>query len=41
MDAEKLLVHNSSQREAIEGVHTYVVYSLRVLDFAYSERRGI
>lgn len=36
MNAEELLVEESGQRQAVEGVHAGVVHLLRVLDFTCS-----
>lgn len=35
MYAQKLLVHNRSQWQGAEGIHTRVVYSLGVFVFAF------
>ena len=34
VDAEELLVHEGSQRQAVEGLHASVVHALGVLDLA-------
>ncbi len=38
MDAEKLLVHERRQRQAVERVHARVIHSLRVFYFTWKDK---
>jgi len=38
VDAQKLLIHERGQGEAVERVHTRVVHLLRVLDFTWQKK---
>ena len=41
MHAEKLLVHEGGEGEAVERLHTCVVHTLRVLDLALLLEREV